>query len=141
MILVSSCLLGLNCRYDQSEKPNKEVIAYLKDKAYLPVCPEQMGGLSTPRPACEITGHAPLVISTQAGEDKTDAFLMGVDQVLKLIEGLTIDKAILKAKSPSCGSDEIYNGRFEKQIILGQGVLTKALRQKNISVFHEHNFK
>ena len=141
MILVSSCLLGLNCRYDQSQKPNDEVIKYLVDKSFLPICPEQMGGLSTPRKPCEILSQSPLKIVSDDGEDCTGAFVLGVNEVLKLIKLLPVEEAILKAKSPSCGSRQIYDGSFSKQLIEGQGILSKALKEINITVYNETNFK
>jgi len=141
MILVSGCLLGLNCRYDQASKPNQAILEYLKGKAFMPICPEQMGGLTTPRPPCEIVGHDPLRVETEEGLDCTQAFLQGRDEVMKLLDLVTVDYAILKAKSPSCGSDFIYDGSFSQSLVPGQGLMTQALREAGIDVYNENNFK
>ena len=141
MILVSSCLLGLNCRYDQSQKPDHDIIDFLKGKSFIPVCPEQMGGLSTPRVPCEIVSRSPLKVMSAQGMDCTEFYEKGVKEVLKLIEICPVNFAILKAKSPSCGSKEIYDGTFSKTLISGKGLLSQALEDKNIRVYNEKNFK
>lgn len=137
MILVSSCLLGLKCRYDGKVQVYPQVLNYLKDKEFLPVCPEQMGGLSTPRKPCEVTSIDPIRIQTEAHVDCTEAFLNGVNEVVKLITLKNISMALLKAKSPSCGSKTIYDGTFSGQLIPGQGVLAKQLQKIGIQVMDE----
>jgi uncharacterized protein YbbK (DUF523 family) len=139
MILVSSCLLGLCCRYDGKEKEYKKVLEYLKDKTYITVCPEQMGGLPTPRGAAEIVSLEPLKIMTEDGIDVTGAFQKGVDEVLKLIKPLPIEKAILKSLSPSCGTYKIYDGTFSRNLIVGSGIVSKALQEMNIEVINEED--
>lgn len=137
MIIVSSCLLGLKCRYDACSKEYSEVISYLKDKSYLPVCPEQMGGLSTPRQPAEIKSLSPLLIENDHGEDVTEAFQLGSDEVVKLIKLHDVELAILKSKSPSCGSNQIYDGSFTRTLVAGEGLLSKTLRNKGIKVINE----
>lgn len=139
MILVSSCLLGLACRYDGQAKKYPEVESFLKGKAYLAVCPEQMGGLSTPRKPCEIISMNPISIQTEDGIDCTQSFLKGVDEVEKLMTYQQIELAILKAKSPSCGSNMIYDGTFSRRLIAGQGVLASYLSKQGIKVLSEEN--
>lgn len=134
-------MLGLHCRYDQSQKPYDEVIKFLKDKPFIPVCPEQMGGLSTPRIPCEIVSRLPLKVMSAQGKDCTEFYEKGVNEVLKLIEISPVNMAILKAKSPSCGSKEIYDGTFSKTLTTGKGLLSQALEDKNIRVYNEKNFK
>ena len=112
MILVSSCLLGLCCRYDGSSRPCPAFYDFIQKKeGIVPVCPEQSGGLPTPRPPAILVGGDGFdVLAGRAGvvrlEDRADvtaAFLAGADQCLKLIEIFDIKKALLKSKSPSCG--------------------------------------
>ena len=137
MIIVSSCLIGLKCRYDGKEKIDDSVVKYLKDKEYLLVCPEQMGGLSTPRYPAEIVSFNPLKIMNDHGTEVTEQFIEGVKQVEKIIENRGVTLAILKAKSPSCGSKQIYDGTFSRKLISGEGVLSKTLKLKGIKVINE----
>jgi len=139
MILVSSCLLGLCCRYDGKEKVNKHVLDYLKDKAYIPICPEQMGGLPTPREPAEIVLMDPLSIQTEAGDDVTDSFLKGIDEVVKLLSLYDVKEAILKSKSPSCGTYQIYDGTFTRTLIKGSGMMSKRLQEASIKVINEED--
>lgn len=137
MILVSSCLMGLACRYDGLSKVHESVRTFLQDKAYILVCPEQMGGLSTPRPPCEMISNDPIAIQTASGDDCTEAFLKGVVEVEKILKLYPIEMAILKAKSPSCGSKQIYDGSFTRNLVQGQGVLARCLLEKGIKVINE----
>lgn len=107
--LVSGCLVGLACRYDNCLKPNPTCLSFLKDKNYIPVCPEQLGGLTTPRVAADIAdgdGHSVLAgearVVTKEGVDVTDAFIRGAQQVLEIADQQNVEAAILKSKSPSC---------------------------------------
>lgn len=137
MILVSSCLFGLKCRYDGKEMVNQSVMDYLKDKEYILVCPEQMGGLATPRPPAEIISKSPLKIVNNINEDVTIQFETGVKEIEKIIKNKKIDLAILKSKSPSCGSKVIYDGSFSGTLISGKGIFAEALESKNIKVINE----
>lgn len=144
MILVSACLCGINCRYDGKANPCDEAIRLLKDNKAIPVCPEQLGGLSTPREPSEISGGtAEDVINGNAriinikGEDVTKEFLKGASQVLKIALETRCTKAILKAKSPSCGCGKIYNGEFTKTIINGNGLTAELLIRNGIEVITE----
>lgn len=137
MILVSSCLLGMTCRYDGKAKEYPQVLAYLKGKPFIIVCPEQMGGLETPRNPAEIHSLNPLKIVNDQGCDVTQNFENGVSDVMKLIEHYDIELAILKSLSPSCGSEQVYDGTFSRRLVVGEGLLAKALRVKNIKVINE----
>lgn len=139
MILVSACLLGLSCRYDQKAKTDERVLAYLKDRAYIPVCPEQLGGLPTPRPKAEIQAFDPLLVLNQEGEDVTEAFERGAREVLKIARLFQANHAILKSKSPSCGSSQVYDGTFSGVLLKGQGVCSQLLRQDGIEVISERD--
>lgn len=137
MILVSSCLMGLKCRYDGQVMADAGVMAYLEDKAFMLICPEQLGGLPTPRRPAELISLEPLLIQNNNMQDVTDNFVEGVHQVEALIKDKPITLAILKSKSPSCGSETIYDGTFSNQLVAGEGLLARALRQKNIKVINE----
>jgi len=138
MILVSSCLLGLCSRYDGEEKADEKVLEYLKDKPFMPICPEQMGGLTTPRPPAEIISLDPLKICTE-DDDVTEKFVNGVEEVMKLVKLQKVDKAILKSKSPTCGRYEIYDGTFTRTLIKGAGIMAKRLLDENIEVINEND--
>ncbi|MBI9013917.1 MAG: DUF523 domain-containing protein [Clostridiales bacterium] len=139
MILVSGCLLGLCCRYDGKEKEFEDVLDYLKDKTYIPICPEQMGGLSTPRDPAEIVTNDPLSIQTETGVDVTGQFLKGVDEVVKLLSLYDVKEAILKSRSPSCGTYQIYDGTFNRTLINGSGVMSKRLQEASVKVINEED--
>ncbi|AKL94560.1 putative protein DUF523 [Clostridium aceticum] len=144
MVLVSACLLGVNCRYDGTNNKNLELIKFLSEKNILPVCPEELGGLTTPRLPAEIQGGDVLEkkgnIMNTGGEDVTEAFVKGAEKTLKLAEENGVIAAILKARSPSCGSGKIYDGSFTKTLTEGDGVAAALLKRKNIKVYTEENF-
>ena len=133
-ILVSACLLGINCKYDGNNNKNDKVLEYIKDKEVIPICPEIMGGLSTPRIPSEILNDK--VINSE-GLDVTDNFVKGANEVLYLAKLFNVKKALLKAKSPSCGVGEIYDGTFTHTKINGDGMTTRLLKENNIEVITE----
>lgn len=133
-ILVSACLIGINCKYDGSNNDNERVLEYLKDKEMILICPEVWGGLTTPRDPSEISGDK--VISNK-GKDVTANFKRGAEETLKLAKKLGIKKALLKAKSPSCGNGKIYDGTFSKIIIDGYGITAKLLKDNGIEIISE----
>jgi uncharacterized protein YbbK (DUF523 family) len=138
-ILVSACLLGCPVRYDGQSKPVEHTLLqrWHANGWLVPFCPEQAGGLPTPRPAAEIQTDGRVM--TAASHDVTTAFVRGAEQALTLCQQQHIQYAILKESSPSCGSTNIYNGQFSGQKISGQGVTTRLLREHDIQVFSEHN--
>lgn len=147
MILISACLLGVNCKYNGKNNENVEVIQFLKGKGVVPVCPEQLGGLTTPRPPAEIkNGDGTSVLCDSAKVffnnevEVTDAFLKGARETLKIAEGLGINQAIMKARSPSCGVGKIYDGTFSGSLKEGDGVTTALLKSKGIAVYTEEDF-
>lgn len=136
-ILVSACLLGCNCRYD-SKTQNKNLKNYLPGNyCIIPFCPEQAGGLSTPRIPCEIIDNQ---VINKVGEDKTKEFLKGAEETLNICKLLNIKTAILKSKSPSCGFGEIYDGSFSNKIINGNGITSDLLFKNSIKIYNENNF-
>jgi len=134
MIAVSSCLAGFNCRYDGSNKEDEKVVVLVKEGKAIPVCPEQLGGLTTPREVSEIVGGK---VKTKSGIDVTSEFIKGANEVLKICEKYYCKKAILKSVSPSCGCGEIYNGKFNGVLIKGDGITTKLLKENGIEVISE----
>ena len=136
MKLCSACLLGINCRYDEKIIPNDEVIKLAKKEILIPVCPEQLGGLSTPREPAEQKGEKVITIS---GVDVTGHFIKGAEQVLTLAQIYGIKEAILKQESPSCGCGRIYDGTFSNRLIQGDGVTTILLKKNKIKVITEQD--
>ena len=123
VILVSSCLLGCACRYKGDDCKNERILALAKEHVLLGVCPEQMGGLETPRAPSEIVGDK---VMSNAGRDVTAEYRKGAEAALYLAQLNRADFAILKAKSPSCGKGLIYDGTFSGSKVPGNGV-TAAL--------------
>ena len=136
MKLCSACLLGINCRYDGKIIPNDEVIRLAKKEILIPVCPEQLGGLSTPREPSEQKGEKVITI---LGVDVTCNFIKGAEQVLTLAQIYGIKEAILKQESPSCGCGRIYDGTFSNRLIQGDGVTTILLKKNKIKVITEQD--
>jgi len=136
MILVSACLLGINCKYDEKNYLNEKILKLGKDEILIPVCPEQLGGLPTPRIASEQRGE--IVISKES-YDVTNNFVRGAEETLKMSKMYGIKKAILKQKSPSCGCGQIYDGTFSGTLINGDGITTALLKRNGIEVITEED--
>lgn len=135
-ILVSACLLGIDCKYSGGNNLNEKVLEYIKDYEVIPVCPEIMGGLSTPRPPSERIGDK--VLNNQ-GTDVTNEYTKGALETLKLAKLFNVKKALLKAKSPSCGKGKIYDGTFTSTLIEGNGVTVDLLESNGIEVISEQD--
>ena len=133
-ILISACLLGVCCRYDGASKAHPEVLRLAKEERLIPVCPEQLGGLTTPRSPSERQGER---IVMDSGEDVTQQYHRGAEQALQLARRYCCTAAILKAKSPSCGSGRIYDGSFSRTLTDGWGVTAELLRSNGIRVYDE----
>lgn len=136
-ILISACLLGQNVRYDAKTKKCQHVLLeqWRQQGIVLPACPEVLGGLPTPRPAAEIMINGN--IETAQGGNVTSEFQEGAQKTLALALKHGIKIAILTERSPSCGSSEIYDGSFSRQVIDGQGMTTQLLRENGILVFNQ----
>ncbi len=133
-IIVSACLLGVSCRYDGKSVPSPEVITLMDRYILIPVCAEILGGLPTPRSPSEIVGDR---VINNDGIDVTENYLRGAREVLRLCKLYGVKKAILKEKSPSCGSNFIYDGSFSRTLKAGQGICTALLRENGIEVVSE----
>ena len=139
-LLISACLLGAACRYDGRSVPlPQETLAALNEKfALVPVCPEQLGGLPTPRESSERCGDA---VVSRSGNDVTAQYARGAQQALYLAETLGCRAALLKERSPSCGSGEIYDGTFSHTLVPGDGVTAALLKENGIAVCGESEIK
>ena len=135
MKIVSACLAGIKCRYDGEAKPCQKVIELVKQGKAIPICPEQLGELTTPRTPAEQKENK---VFTKTGENVTAQFEKGAEKALKIALLANCEKAILKAKSPSCGSGKVYDGTFSGKLIDGDGVFAKVLKKNNIKVFTEN---
>lgn len=139
-ILVSACLLGENCKYSGGSNYNEKLAERLKAEAeagrieVILVCPEVMGGLCTPRTPAEIQGES---VVTADGDDVTEAYRKGAEKTLRLALEHGCRYAVLKERSPSCGSGEIYDGTFSHTAVPGDGVTASLLKKNGIRVFGE----
>lgn len=145
MFLVSACLAGIDCTFTGKNNRSLEVQQLVMSKQAVPVCPEQLGGLSTPRPAAEIQGGVggqvlsrEAQVVTRKGEDVTQAFFKGAQETLKLARLYGVEAAILKEGSPSCGSHLICDGTFTGTKIPGLGVTAALLEEEGVRVFSEN---
>lgn len=137
-LLISACLMGENVRYDGGNNLISQ-IEQLKEKYDLiPVCPEVSSGMVIPRIPNEIHSIQPLVVKNEFGIDTTDYFIDGAKQTLHICMKFDVKIALLKAKSPSCGNLEVYDGTFSKTLIKGQGLTANILMQHNIKVYNEN---
>jgi len=143
-VLVSACLLGLRTKYDGGHNCLQQLSDLPAKAALIPCCPEQLGGLPTPRRPAEIRGgdgHAVLsgtaAVMTADGEDVTRAFCLGAQETLRLAGLLSVQGALLKARSPSCGCGSIYDGTFSGKTRAGDGVTAALLRRQGLPLFTE----
>lgn len=140
-VLVSACLIGNNCKYNGKNNKNEKIIEFLKDKDVILVCPEVMGGLSTPRLKSEIlVNNKELKVINEEGNDVTFNFTKGAEIALKRALANNVKLAILKEKSPSCGVKRIYNGNFDGTLVDGSGVFARLLKENGIKVLTEEDF-
>jgi uncharacterized protein YbbK (DUF523 family) len=144
-ILVSRCLLGHPVRYDGgAHGPYSLLQQWQAEGRIIPLCPEVAGGLPTPRPPAEVPGgqgaqvlDGQLPVLTVDGDDVSAAFVAGARQALALVQKHGIRVALLKARSPSCGNHETYDGSFTGTRVEGEGVTAAALRRAGVQVFNE----
>ena len=129
MIVISACLAGINCRYDGGSVPQLDLVELCKQGKAIAVCPEEAGGLGTPREPTEKQGEQ---YKTPTGKDVTSQFVEGAQKCWEHVKDLPIEKAILKAKSPMCGVCKVYDGTFSGTLIDGEGEFAKLLRNKGI---------
>ncbi|KAF0091948.1 MAG: hypothetical protein FD141_132 [Fusobacteria bacterium] len=137
MYIVSACLAGIKCRYDGKSSENEFVMRLIKEDKAFAVCPELLGGLKTPRPACEVTidtdGNRKVV--TKDGKGYTKEFEEGARKTLEFAKKKGINKAILKSKSPSCGCGLIHDGSFTGALTRGDGLTAELLIKAGLEVY------
>ena len=135
-LLISACLLGLACRYDGQSKPLDRALldALMARWQLVPVCPEQLGGLATPRPPSERQGAR---VVSRTGADVTEQYRRGAEQACDVCRLFGCGTALLKARSPSCGSGEVYDGSFTGTLTPGDGVTAQALKAQGVRVYVE----
>jgi len=131
MNIVSSCLIGVSCRFDAKHKKIQWLCDIVAQGEAIPVCPEQLGGLPTPRPTSERVGNK---VVTQSGNDVTSNFHTGASEAIQIALMSKSKHAYLKSKSPMCGCGKIYDGSFSGKLVDGDGVFTELLKQHGIEV-------
>lgn len=133
-VLVSACLIGVCCRYDGASKPDSRVLALMSGHTLIPVCPEILGGLPTPRIPSEIRGDR---VINREGRDVTAAYERGAEECLKLAHFYGCRCAILKERSPACGCGTRYDGTFSGTLVQGDGIAAARLKEAGIKVIGE----
>jgi len=136
LLLISACLCGQVCRYDAVKLEFPYFASLAASGVALPICPEIQGGLPTPRPPFELVKR---LAFTRAGADVTEACKLGACKVLETAMRHNIRVAILKDRSPSCGTTRIFDGSFSGRLIPGMGLLAEILRQNDFTLYSEHN--
>ena len=147
MKLISACLLGIRCTWNGNDKyKNGRAIELSRVETLIPVCPEQLGGLPTPRAPQEIqdgTGEDVLngkcKVLNRNGEDVTRKFIKGAEETLNIAQQLNIKEFIAKSRSPSCGWGQIYDGTFSGRLIDGDGVTTTLLKKNGVRIIPEED--
>ncbi|MGE6631878.1 DUF523 domain-containing protein [Bacillus sp. NPDC077027] len=144
MILVSSCLAGLKVRYNGSHRLDQRIKQLVDEGKVITVCPELLGGFSTPRPPAEIVGgDGADVLAGKAqvmdtyGTDVTDMYVKGAYETFKQVKAFSAKAVVLKEFSPSCGSQMIYDGTFTGEVLSGDGVTSALLKQNGVEVISE----
>lgn len=136
-VLVSSCILGVNCKYNGGNNLNQRVLDFLKDKEVIQICPEMLAGMPIPRLSAEIVEG---VVKDSQGQNVDSLYRYAVASAMKEIEDLDIDLVILQSRSPTCGVHKIYDGSFTGKLIEGQGLFAKALKEKGYQVMDSEDF-
>jgi uncharacterized protein YbbK (DUF523 family) len=144
MILVSSCLSGLEVRYNGTHSLNNKIRKLVEEKKAVTICPELLGGFTTPREPAEIVGgegedvlDGKAKVVGESGQDVTDLYIKGANATLEIAIKVQATTVILKENSPSCGSSMIYNGEFKGKKIAGNGVTTALLKRNGFKVISE----
>jgi len=147
MILVSSCLAGLKVRYNGTDSLDDRISKLIEENKAFTVCPELLGGFSTPRQPAEIIGgdgedvlDGKAKVVEKGGKDVTKLYLTGAYETLDIAKKMNATLVVLKENSPSCGSSMIYNGDFKGNKIVGNGVTSALLKRNGIQVLSEEQF-
>ena len=142
MILISACLAGINCKYSGGNNLNPELRDLVNSGKAVPVCPEQLGGLITPRTPAEIIKDSEenIKVITKTGTDVTKEYVLGAERALAIAKALNIKTAVLQSRSPSCGCGYIYDGTFTKHLIVGNGITAELFMKNGIKVFSDETY-
>lgn len=149
MYIVSKCLLGENCKYNGANNLSEDVVQFCKSHTFTSVCPETCGGLKAPRDPAEIVRSEDgfFRVIDASGKDLTENFLSGaekeLDNSIRTAEKMdeSIEGAILKANSPSCGAGKVYDGSFSRTLVEGDGIFAGRLRELGIEIANENNLR
>lgn len=133
-VLVSSCLLGIKCRYDGNCATNEKVLKLKEKYNLIPICPELLGGLPVPRDCCELIDNK---VITNKGIDVTKQFKSGADYALQIAKRGHCEYAILKQNSPSCGFGKVYDGTFSGNIVEGKGIAAKLFEENGLKIISD----
>ena len=136
-ILISACLAGVNCKYNGGNNSNEKIKKLIKEQNVILVCPEQLGGLTTPRDPAERLNSK---VITSASKDVTANFQRGAEETLKLVKEYNIKKAILKSRSPSCGKSQTYDGTFSHTLINRPGITAELLLKNGVEIIESDEF-
>ncbi len=136
-VLVSACLLGENCKYNGGNNASPAILEFLKDKQVIPICPELLAGMPSPRPPVEIKDAR---VIRKNGEDVTDAYCFGVQKAMQRAAQQPIDLVILKSRSPTCGVGQRYDGTFTNTLVQQSGLFAEALLQAGYTVKSSDDF-
>lgn len=137
-VLVSSCILGKNCKYNGKNNFNPKVIEFLNGKEVIEICPELLAKMPIPRPSAEIVNGIVMDIN---GNNMDTAYHAATQLALKEIEGIEFDMVILQSRSPTCGVNQIYDGNFTGKLIKGKGLFAEALIKAGYIVMDAEDFK
>jgi len=145
MKLISACLLGISCAWSGDDRhKNNRAVELSRVETLIPVCPEQLGGLPTPRAPQEIQGgtgedvlDGRCRVLNRDGQDVTRQFVRGAEETLKIALGLDVSEFIARSGSPSCGCGQIYDGSFSGRLTGGDGVTTALLKRSGLKVIPE----
>ena len=149
MYIISKCLLGENCKYNGANNLSEDVVQFCKSHTFTSVCPETCGGLKAPRDPAEIVRSEDgfFRVIDASGKDLTENFLSGAEKELENSTrtaekmGESIEGAILKANSPSCGAGKVYDGSFSRTLVEGDGIFAGRLRELGIEIANENNLR
>ena len=149
MYIISRCLLGENCKYNGANNLSEDVVQFCKSHTFTSVCPETCGGLKAPRDPAEIvrSENGFFRVIDASGKDLTENFLSGaekeLDNSIRTAEKMdeSIEGAILKANSPSCGAGKVYDGSFSRTLVEGDGIFAGRLRELGIEIANENNLR
>ncbi|MEA4919808.1 MAG: DUF523 domain-containing protein [Clostridiaceae bacterium] len=137
-VLVSACILGENCKYNGKNNYNQKITEFLEDKEVITICPEMLAGLGTPRKCAEIVDGR---VMDNEGNDVDQAFRKGVEIAVSQVKTEAVDLAVLQARSPTCGVNQVYDGSFSGALIKGEGLFAKELLRMGIKVLDSSDFK